>query len=46
MKIFVDARTTVLKYSYVQFIRDKIEWTGNGNRCELNLVKVALLLRT
>ena len=25
---------------------DKIEWTGNGNRYELSLVKVVLLSRT
>ena len=27
-------------------VMDKIEWTGNGNRYELNLIKVVLLLRT
>ena len=31
---------------YVYTVTDKIEWTSSGNRYELNLVKVVLLLRT
>ena len=40
MKIYLQD----ISYSYT--VTDKIEWTGNGSRYELSLIKMVLLLHT